>query len=70
MAHRRITCTQSGKLVSQQQLLHEVWGPSYAQETNYLRVFIAQIRSKLEPNPAQPKYFITEAGMGYRFENQ
>lgn len=59
-----------GKLVSQQQLLHEVWGPSYAQETNYLRVFIAQIRSKLEPNPAQPKYFITEAGMGYRFENQ
>jgi len=58
-----------GKLVAQQQLLHEVWGPQYGQETNYLRVFMAQIRRKLEPDPARPRYFITEPGMGYRFES-
>ncbi len=57
----------SGKLVSQRQLLQEVWGPKYEEETNYLRVFMAQIRRKLEPDPSRPKYFITEAGMGYRF---
>lgn len=56
-----------GKLVSQVQLLKEVWGPSYEQETNYLRVYMAQIRRKLEPNPSRPIYFITEPGMGYRF---
>ncbi len=58
----------AGKLVSQRQLLQEVWGPSYEGETNYLRVYMAQIRRKLEPDPARPQYFITEAGMGYRFE--
>ena len=57
-----------GKLVTQTQLLKEVWGPQYGQETNYLRVFIAQLRRKLEPQPSMPRYFITEAGMGYRFE--
>ena len=57
-----------GKLVSQRQLLQEVWGPRYEDETNYLRVYMAQIRRKLEPEPARPRYFITEAGMGYRFE--
>ena len=57
-----------GKLVSQVQLLQEVWGPTYREETNYLRVFIAQIRRKLEPDHADPTYFITEPGMGYRFE--
>jgi two-component system, OmpR family, KDP operon response regulator KdpE len=57
-----------GRLVSQQQLLHEVWGPNYGEETNYLRVFIAQIRRKLEPDPAHPRYFITEPGMGYRYQ--
>jgi two-component system, OmpR family, KDP operon response regulator KdpE len=57
-----------GKLVSQGQLLHEVWGPRYEEETNYLRVYMAQIRRKLEPDPAAPKHFITEPGMGYRFE--
>lgn len=56
-----------GKLVSQVHLLKEVWGPTYEVETNYLRVFMAQIRHKLEPNPSQPIYFITEPGMGYRF---
>jgi two-component system KDP operon response regulator KdpE len=58
----------AGKLVTQRHLLQEVWGPQYEKETNYLRVYLAQIRSKLEPDPANPKYFITEARMGYRFE--
>jgi two-component system KDP operon response regulator KdpE len=57
-----------GKLVSQRQLLQEVWGPQYGSETNYLRLYLAQIRRKLEPDPARPRYFLTEAGMGYRFE--
>jgi len=57
-----------GKLVSQRQLLQEVWGPRYEEETNYLRVYMAQIRRKLELEPARPRYFITEPGMGYRFE--
>ena len=56
-----------GKLVSQRQLLQEVWGPQYEKETNYLRVYLAQIRKKLEPDPARPRYFLTEARMGYRF---
>jgi two-component system KDP operon response regulator KdpE len=57
-----------GKLVAQRQLLQEVWGPQYHDETNYLRVFMAQVRRKLEPEPSNPRYFITEPGMGYRFE--
>ena len=58
-----------GRLVAQTQLLQEVWGPQYHDETNYLRVFMAQVRRKLEPEPARPRYFITEPGMGYRFES-
>jgi two-component system, OmpR family, KDP operon response regulator KdpE len=57
-----------GKLVTQRQLLKEVWGPKYEDETNYLRVFMAQVRRKLEPDASRPRYFITEPGMGYRFE--
>jgi two-component system KDP operon response regulator KdpE len=57
----------AGKLVSQRQLLHEVWGPTYESETNYLRVYLAQLRAKLEPDPSRPRYLITEPGMGYRF---
>ena len=57
-----------GKLVSQRQLLQEVWGPRYESETNYLRLYMAQIRRKLEPVPGHPRHFITEPGMGYRFE--
>jgi two-component system KDP operon response regulator KdpE len=58
----------TGKLVPQRNLLQEVWGPQYGTETNYLRVFMAQIRRKLEPDPSRPRYFVTEPGMGYRFE--
>lgn len=57
-----------GKLVGQRQLLQEVWGPAYEKETNYLRVYMAGLRRKLEPNQSQPVYFLTEPGMGYRFE--
>ncbi|MCU1379660.1 MAG: kdpE3 [Acidimicrobiales bacterium] len=57
-----------GKLVAQRQLLQEVWGPQYETETDYLRVFLASIRRKLEPVSGRPRYFITEPGMGYRFE--
>jgi two-component system KDP operon response regulator KdpE len=58
----------SGRLVTQRQLLHEVWGPSYQRETNYLRVYFAQLRRKLEPDPSRPRHLVTEPGMGYRFE--
>jgi two-component system KDP operon response regulator KdpE len=58
-----------GRLVSQKQLLQEVWGPTYTRETNYLRVYMAQLRRKLEPDPSHPRHFITEPGMGYRFEH-
>jgi two-component system KDP operon response regulator KdpE len=56
-----------GKLVPRTQLLQEVWGPAYETETNYLRVYMAQLRSKLEPDPAHPRHLLTEPGMGYRF---
>ncbi|MEV0094515.1 response regulator [Streptomyces sp. NPDC050738] len=58
----------TGRLVSQKQLLQEVWGPSYGTETNYLRVYMAQLRRKLETDPSHPRHFVTEPGMGYRFE--
>ncbi|MEV5572746.1 response regulator [Spirillospora sp. NPDC052269] len=58
----------AGRLVSQQQLLQEVWGPSYAKETNYLRVYMAQLRRKLEDDPSHPRHLITAPGIGYRFE--
>jgi len=56
-----------GKLVGQQELLQQVWGPQYERETHYLRIYMSQIRHKLEPDPSRPRYFITEPGMGYRF---
>jgi two-component system KDP operon response regulator KdpE len=56
-----------GKLVTQRQLLHDVWGPEYQQETNYLRQYMAQLRRKLEDDPARPRHLITEPGMGYRY---
>ena len=58
----------AGKLVTQRQLLQEVWGPKYESETHYLRVYMAQIRRKLEPKPSEPRYFLTAARMGYRFD--
>jgi two-component system, OmpR family, KDP operon response regulator KdpE len=57
----------SGRLVTSRELLRAVWGPEYGDETNYLRVHMTHIRRKLEPEPAVPRYFLTETGMGYRF---
>jgi len=56
-----------GRLVGHRQLLQSVWGPAYQRETNYLRVYLAQLRRKLEPDPTHPRYLRTEPGMGYRF---
>jgi two-component system KDP operon response regulator KdpE len=57
----------AGRLVTQRQLLADVWGPGYQNEANYLRVYIANLRRKLEPDPSAPRYLLTEPGMGYRF---
>ena len=57
----------AGRLVSRSELLQHIWGPIERKETSYLRVYIAQLRQKLEPDPAHPRHLITEAGMGYRF---
>jgi two-component system KDP operon response regulator KdpE len=57
-----------GRLVSQRQLLQDVWGPEYETETEYLRVLMGRVRKKLESDPSRPRHFRTEPGMGYRFE--
>jgi two-component system, OmpR family, KDP operon response regulator KdpE len=57
-----------GKLVSQRQLLQEVWGPTYQAETQYLRQYMAQLRRKLEDDPTRPRHLLTEPGMGYRYQ--
>ncbi len=59
-----------GRLVTQRQLLQEVWGEQYQTEGNYLRVYMAHLRRKLEPDPSRPRYLLTEPGMGYRFGSQ
>ncbi|MGV9608188.1 response regulator [Streptomyces sp. NPDC003631] len=63
-----ILVTNPGRLVTQKYLLQEVWGVSQSNKTNYLRVYMAQLRRKLEADPSHPRYLITEPGMGYRFE--
>jgi two-component system, OmpR family, KDP operon response regulator KdpE len=57
-----------GRLVTQRQLLQEVWGPGYEDETHYLRVHFAHVRAKIEPDPSNPRYVITEPGIGYRLK--
>jgi len=57
-----------GRLITQKQLLQDVWGPGYGSESNYLRVYVAQLRRKLEREPSHPRYLLTEPGMGYRFQ--
>jgi len=57
-----------GKLLSRQQLLSAVWGPGYADATGNLRLYMAQLRRKLEPDPARPRWLLTEPGMGYRYQ--
>jgi two-component system KDP operon response regulator KdpE len=62
----RVLAQQGGRLVTHRQLLRDVWGPAYGDETHYLRVHVAHIRAKLETDPARPEYLITEPGVGYR----
>ncbi|MFJ9247439.1 response regulator [Streptomyces sp. NPDC101776] len=63
-----ILITNPGRLITQKYLLQEVWGVTQSNKTNYLRVYMAQLRRKLEGDPSSPRYLITEPGMGYRFE--
>ncbi|MDQ6744725.1 MAG: response regulator [Actinomycetota bacterium] len=65
----RVLARHHGRLVTQRQLLQEVWGPEYGAETHYLRVHVAHIRSKLEADPSRPRYLITEPGVGYRLRD-
>jgi two-component system KDP operon response regulator KdpE len=58
------------RLVTRETLLTEVWGPQYTTDTGYLRLYLAQLRKKLEPEPSSPRYLLTEAGMGYRFSSE
>jgi two-component system KDP operon response regulator KdpE len=62
----RVLAQHRGRLVTHRQLLREVWGPAYGEETHYLRVHVAHIRAKLEDDPARPQYLVTEPGVGYR----
>jgi two-component system, OmpR family, KDP operon response regulator KdpE len=65
----RILAEHQGRLVTHRQLLHEVWGPGFENETHYLRVHVAHIRSKVEPDPSRPRYVVTEPGVGYRMRD-
>jgi two-component system KDP operon response regulator KdpE len=62
----RTLVKHAGKVVTHQQLLREVWGPAHVNETQYLRVYVGQLRQKIERDPTQPRHLITEAGVGYR----
>ncbi len=66
----RILAQHRGRLVTHRKLLQDVWGPGYADETHYLRVHIAHIRSKIEPDPARPRYVLTDPGIGYRLRDE
>ncbi|MBS4050181.1 response regulator [Methylomonas rivi] len=58
----------AGKVMTHQQILREVWGPSYQENAHYLRIYMSQLRQKLEQDPTQPRYLLTESGVGYRFK--
>lgn len=60
--------SQPGKVLTQRNLLREIWGPAYSESSHYLRVYVGRLRQKLEEDPTQPKHFLTETGVGYRFQ--
>jgi two-component system KDP operon response regulator KdpE len=64
----RLMIQHAGKALTHQQILRAVWGPEYVNETHYLRVYFAQLRQKIEDDPALPKYLLTEPGVGYRLK--
>ncbi len=68
MADSRRPAGRPGRLVPGRQILREVWGPDQEERGNYLRVYFAGLRRKLEPDPARPRYLITEPGIGYRYQ--
>lgn len=63
-----ILVANPGRVLTQRYLMQEVWGPAYVENSHYLRVYVSRLRQKLEPNQAEPAHFLTEAGIGYRFE--
>jgi len=65
----RTLVAHAGKVLTHQQLLRQVWGPGYSEEAQYLRVYIGQLRQKIEPDPARPRYVLTEPGVGYRLRD-
>jgi two-component system, OmpR family, KDP operon response regulator KdpE len=65
----RVLAVNRGRLVTQRQLLREVWGVAYETETHYLRVHVSHIRAKIEPDPARPRYLLTDPGVGYRLSS-
>lgn len=67
MAPAGVLLRQPGKLLSQRFLLEEVWGSAYLNQPSNLRLYMTQLRRKLEPDPSHPRYLLTEPGMGYRF---
>ncbi len=66
----RVLVTHAGKVITHQHLLREVWGPASVDQTHYLRVYVGQLRQKIEPDPTQPQYVVTEPGVGYRLRVQ
>jgi two-component system KDP operon response regulator KdpE len=62
----RFLAANAGKVLTHQQLLREVWGPASADQTHYLRVYVGQLRQKIEADPTRPQYIVTEPGVGYR----
>jgi two-component system KDP operon response regulator KdpE len=66
----RLLVTHAGRVLTHQYMLREVWGPVYMRETQYLRVYIGTLRSKIEANPAQPAHILTEPGVGYRLREE
>jgi two-component system, OmpR family, KDP operon response regulator KdpE len=68
----RLLCVMlanSGKVMTHRHLLRDVWGPSYVESNHYLRIYVGHLRQKLELDPTQPRHFLTETGVGYRFQN-
>jgi two-component system KDP operon response regulator KdpE len=65
-----VLAQNAGKVVTHRQLLREVWGPGHVEQPHYLRVYMAQIRHKLEADPARPRFFLTEPGVGYRLKTE
>jgi two-component system KDP operon response regulator KdpE len=63
-----LLASNPGKVMTQRQLMHDIWGSAYAENSHYLRIYVSRLRQKLEPNPAEPIHFLTETGVGYRFE--